>query len=130
VVEQGAHPGSVGATWTQPGKGVYNDIWLATADGSRAWRLTDIPTSPNDGIIWPRFNRTGTEIVWSQMYQAADLQPRLRTLGKPASALRVTKPPVAPRCKGAVAVSIIRARQYVYNVLPARRQVFAPRTRP
>jgi hypothetical protein len=73
VVEQGAHPGSVGATETQPGKGVYNDIWLATADGSRAWRLTDIPTSPNDGIIWPRFNRTGTQIVWSQMYQGADL---------------------------------------------------------
>ena len=73
VVEQGAHPGSIGATWTQPGKGVDNDIWLATANGSRAWRLTDIPTSPNDGIIWPRFNRTGTEIVWSQMYQAADL---------------------------------------------------------
>jgi hypothetical protein len=73
VVEQGAHPGSIGATETQPGKGVYNDIWLATANGSRAWRLTDIPTLPNDGIIWPRFNRTGTEIVWSQMYQAADL---------------------------------------------------------
>jgi hypothetical protein len=73
VVEQGAHPGSIGATETQPGKGVYNDIWLATANGRRAWRLTTIPTSPNDGIIWPRFNRTGTEIVWSQMYEAADL---------------------------------------------------------
>jgi len=73
VVEQGAHPGSIGATQTQPGKGVYNDIWLATADGSRAWRLTTIPTSPNDGIIWPRFNRTGSQIVWSQMYQGADL---------------------------------------------------------
>jgi hypothetical protein len=41
-------------------------------DGTRTWPLTDIPTSSNDGIISPRFNRAspalGTEIVWAQMY--------------------------------------------------------------
>jgi hypothetical protein len=88
VVEQGAHPGSIGATQTQPGKGVYNDIWLATANGSRAWRLTTIPTSPNDGIIWPRFNRTGTQIVWSQMYRGADLHHPLGQWALKTAALR------------------------------------------
>jgi len=68
VVEQGAHPGTIGGSATQPGKGLFNDIWLETIDGTRAWRLTDIPTSGAAGIIWPRFDRTGDEIVWSQMY--------------------------------------------------------------
>jgi hypothetical protein len=73
VVEKGAHPGAIGAGPTQPGKGVYNDIWLATIDGSRAWQLTDIPVSSQVGIIWPRFDRTGREIVWSQMYSGSSL---------------------------------------------------------
>jgi hypothetical protein len=73
VVEQGSHPGRVGSEFTQPGKGVFNDIWLATADGSRAWRLTDIPTSTASGIIFARFDRTGQQVVWSQMYHAGNL---------------------------------------------------------
>jgi hypothetical protein len=68
VVEKGAHDGTIGETKTQPGKGVFNDIWLATLSGSRMWRLTDIPVSDDDGIIFPRFDRTGHEIVWAQMY--------------------------------------------------------------
>jgi hypothetical protein len=52
---------------------MYNDIWLETAGGTRAWQLTDIPTSSPAGIIFPRFDRTGTQIVWSQMYAGASL---------------------------------------------------------
>ena len=73
VVEKGSHPGSIGESATEPGKGVFNDIWLATADAKHFWRLTDDPASSNIGIIWPRFDRTGTQIVWSQMYQGVDL---------------------------------------------------------
>ena len=73
TVEKGAHPGTIGSAKTDPGRGVFSDIWLATVNGSHFWRLTDIPTSPDDGIIWPRFNRTGSEIVWAQMHEAADL---------------------------------------------------------
>jgi hypothetical protein len=73
VVEKGAHPGTIGEPQTDPGRGVYNDIWLATVDGTHLWRLTDIPTSPDDGVIWPRFNRAGNEIVWAQMHERADL---------------------------------------------------------
>ena len=42
VAEKPDHPGnSVPAT---PGWGSYSDLWVATADGSRAWQLTDVPT--------------------------------------------------------------------------------------
>ncbi len=77
VVEKGVHPGAIGAAVAAPGKGVYDDIWLETADGAHAWRLTDLPASSDVGVIWPRFNRTGTEIVWSQMYGGSSLSDPL-----------------------------------------------------
>ncbi len=73
VVEKGSHPGLIGAAESEPGRGVYNDLWLATADGRHVWRLTDLPASGDQGLIWPRFDRTGSQIVWAQMYAPADL---------------------------------------------------------
>lgn len=73
TVEKRAHPGAIGAAVTDPGKGVYNDLWLGTADGRRFWPLTDLPVSRDDAVIWPRFDRTGSQIVWSQMYAHGDL---------------------------------------------------------
>jgi hypothetical protein len=35
VVEKAEHPGSIGEAQTDRGKGVYNDIWLATVNGTR-----------------------------------------------------------------------------------------------
>ncbi|MGO9956955.1 MAG: hypothetical protein ACLP50_13410 [Solirubrobacteraceae bacterium] len=73
VVEKGAHPGRIGEAQTEPGRGVYDDLWLATVDGSHFWRLTDLPASANLAVNWPRFDRTGSQIVWAQMYAAASL---------------------------------------------------------
>jgi hypothetical protein len=72
TVERGDHLG-VGANWTQPGKGGSNDIWLYSSDGSHAWPLTNITASDQQavGTMWPRFDRTGNEIVWASMYQPA-----------------------------------------------------------
>jgi Tol biopolymer transport system component len=42
VAEKSDHPGnSVPAT---PGWGSYSDLWAASADGSRTWQLTDVPS--------------------------------------------------------------------------------------
>lgn len=67
------------ASWTQPGKGGANDVYLYTTDGKQAWPLTNIyALGPGFalGSIWPRFDRTGTEIVWSSM-----LSPAILNLG-------------------------------------------------
>jgi hypothetical protein len=74
-VERGEHSGQVGASIAEPGKGTYNDIWLARADGSQAWPLTDL-TAPGQtalGTMWARFDRTGTKIVWAELYSPAVL---------------------------------------------------------
>ncbi len=73
TVERADHPGQIGAVWTQPGKGGANDLWLYTTDGSQAWPLTNIGVlvAGSLGAIWPRFDRTGSEIVWASMYSPA-----------------------------------------------------------
>ena len=63
------HPGdSVGAT---PGWGSYSDLWVATADGSRAWQLTDVATDKDHGTIIPEFSPDGRLLEWTERTRAA-----------------------------------------------------------
>jgi hypothetical protein len=69
TVERSGHiaiPG--GKQLAAPGSGAFNDLWLQTADGARAWQLTSGRESGN-ALIWARFDRTGERIVWSEQWQ-------------------------------------------------------------
>lgn len=69
VAEKSNHPGnSVGAT---PGWGSYSDLWVATADGSHAWQLTDVPTDKDHGTIIPEFSPDGRLLEWTERTAAA-----------------------------------------------------------
>jgi Tol biopolymer transport system component len=69
VAEKPAHPGnSVSAT---PGWGSYSDLWVATADGSQAWQLTDVPTDKDHGTIIPEFSPDGRLLEWTERTKAA-----------------------------------------------------------
>lgn len=72
-IERGQHFGAIGAVEAEPGKGAYSDVWLQRTDGSQAWALTNIyaPGSGAMGVIWPRFDRTGTKLVWAELYAPA-----------------------------------------------------------
>ncbi len=73
TIEKPDHTGAIGDSAAEPGRGVWNDLYLVTGDGAHAYPLTDIPNDDHHGIIWARFNRTGTQVVWSQMYQGANV---------------------------------------------------------
>jgi hypothetical protein len=81
------HSGTIGAVSSEPGKGTYNDLWIAAPDGSSAtdvWSTWPASTDhlcadkdnhsgadPSDhGLIWPRLNYQGTKIAWAEMYRA------------------------------------------------------------
>jgi Tol biopolymer transport system component len=64
VAEKPKHPGSSFAA--TPGLGTYSDLWLMTADGKKAWQLTDIPLTQDDGIIIPSFSSDGKRVAWAQ----------------------------------------------------------------
>ncbi len=64
VAEKSTHPdNSVGAT---PGWGSYSDLWVSTADGSRAWQLTDVPADKDHGTIIPEFSPDGRLLEWTE----------------------------------------------------------------
>ncbi|MGO9652408.1 hypothetical protein [Mycobacterium sp.] len=64
VAEKSDHPGnSVPAT---PGWGSYSDLWVASADGSRAWQLTDVPTDKDHGTMIPEFSPDGRLLEWTE----------------------------------------------------------------
>jgi Tol biopolymer transport system component len=53
------------------GIGLNTDMWLLAADGSEAWRLTNVPTkmnasdtTPFTGILHPQFSRSGTRVLY------------------------------------------------------------------
>ncbi len=68
--EKAEHPGGFGSYFrSSPGVGVYNDLWLITADGSRAFQLTNVPEQ--GGVLHPQFSHGGTKLLWAQMLSPA-----------------------------------------------------------
>ncbi len=56
---------------THPGFGQWSDLWLISLDGKSAWPLTNLPDTPNYGVLHPHFSADGRRIAWSQMRQKA-----------------------------------------------------------
>lgn len=54
---------SVDAT---PGYGAYVDLWMIRKDGSKAWKILDLPNSYNSGIIHSAISPDGTKFAWSE----------------------------------------------------------------
>jgi WD40 repeat protein len=70
-VEKAQHPGSsVSAT---PGYGGYTDYWLITRDGSKAWKLVDLPDDGDHAITHAAFSPDGTKFVWTERIKAPDI---------------------------------------------------------
>jgi hypothetical protein len=58
-----------GAAVAAPGAGAYNDLWLQTADGARAWKLRDLLDADVNALIWARFDGSGKRVVWSEQWK-------------------------------------------------------------
>ena len=56
-----------------------DDIWLAPADGGRAWRLS----ADSAQVSYPRFSRDGARIAWTSW---RDGNPEVRTADPDGSA--------------------------------------------
>ena len=54
-----------------PGKGSYNQVWLATTDGTKAWQLTNLDADHAYGSFWARFDTTGNRIVFAEIMHPA-----------------------------------------------------------
>ncbi|MFI5203331.1 MAG: T9SS type A sorting domain-containing protein, partial [Flavobacteriales bacterium] len=73
--EKAVHPGL--STFCTPGKGVYNDLWVITPDGTSACQLTNLPVTGDNGVLHPHFSNDGTKLSWSQLVKASQFQTGL-----------------------------------------------------
>ena len=49
---------------TSPGWGMNHNLWIAMADGTRFWQLTNVAAGM--AVLHPHFNSAGTRLVWSE----------------------------------------------------------------
>jgi WD40-like Beta Propeller Repeat len=71
VAEKEEHPGS--SAEATPGWGGYSDLWLATADGTSVWQLTNTPNDADHGTLIPLFSPDGTQLAWAERTQGPNL---------------------------------------------------------
>ncbi|HEY0748006.1 MAG TPA: hypothetical protein VGD63_15005 [Steroidobacteraceae bacterium] len=75
TVEKSTHPGS--SVSAIPGYGAFSDYWLVTADGSRAWPMTDQPKDFDHAITHAAFSPDGSRFVWTERIGAPRLSLNL-----------------------------------------------------
>ena len=51
---------------TNPGAGVFNDIWLYDLKTNRAKPLWELPNNKNHGVLHPQFSKDGRQLSWSR----------------------------------------------------------------
>ncbi len=71
AVEKNEHERS--STDAIPGYGAYTDYWLASRDGTRAWKLVDLPDGYDHALTHAAFSPDGSRFVWTERVKA----PRL-----------------------------------------------------
>jgi Tol biopolymer transport system component len=56
--------------FANPGSGINNDLWIMNRQGTRFWRMTDVPLQ-NGGVLHPHFSPNGDRLLWSERLSAA-----------------------------------------------------------
>ncbi|MGZ8812201.1 MAG: TolB family protein [Thermoanaerobaculia bacterium] len=54
---------------TEPGGGIFNDLWVMNSEGTRFWKLVDLPldlSADAAGILHPHFSHDGKKLLWAQ----------------------------------------------------------------
>ena len=59
---------------TNPGAGVFNDLWLYDLETGRATVLWEVPNAKNHGVLHPQFSKDGRQLSWSELVGAADFK--------------------------------------------------------
>ena len=59
---------------TNPGAGVFNDIWIYDLETERARPLWEVQNDKHHGVLHPQFSKDGSMLSWSELYGGADFR--------------------------------------------------------
>jgi len=74
IQAQKAHVPRYADTKCTPGAGALNDLWIITADGSRAWKIhtvSDMVSKDAAGVLHPHFSNDGTRLFWAERIRSS-----------------------------------------------------------
>jgi Tol biopolymer transport system component len=74
IQAQKAHVPRYADTKCTPGAGALNDLWVITADGSRAWKIhtvSDTVSKDAAGVLHPHFSNDGTRLFWAERIRSS-----------------------------------------------------------
>ena len=63
--EKKNHP-DINPSFTAPGIGFYNDLWVMTSDGENVWQLTNLTTTHVTSVLHPQFSHDGSKLLWAE----------------------------------------------------------------
>jgi len=64
-VEKAEHAGKEGQWVTNPGGGIFNDLWVLDLETGDFYQLTDVRSAiPASGSLHAHFNHDGTKLLW------------------------------------------------------------------
>ena len=70
-VEKANHPRS--SNDAIPGYGAYTDLWVVSRDGSRAWKLVDLPNDYDHALTHAAASPDGAVLAWTERVKAPNL---------------------------------------------------------
>ena len=76
AVHKAVHPIS-----TNPGAGMFNDLWIIDVKTRKATLLWKVPNNRNSGVLHPHFSNDGTKLSWSEMYEGPDIRKKDKMAG-------------------------------------------------
>ncbi len=79
VAEKEKHSG--GHAPATPGWGTYSDLWLANADGSKVWQLTNTAGDKDSGTLIPEFSPDGKLLEWTERTRSPNIFNPARVAG-------------------------------------------------
>lgn len=73
-VEMDEHVGVLGNAryLSEPGRGWWSNLYAASADGQRWFRLTNYSPNRVEGVLIPRFSRDGSQLFWTKLVAKPD----------------------------------------------------------
>ncbi|KAA0002507.1 MAG: hypothetical protein FE048_03585, partial [Thermoplasmata archaeon] len=59
--------------FTTPGVGFYNDLWVITVDGKKAWQPTNLSVNELTSVLHPQFSYDGSKLLWAETLYRSEM---------------------------------------------------------
>jgi Tol biopolymer transport system component len=78
--EKKEHEGK--SRFSTPGRGVWCDLWIGSADATKFFPLRVVPNEKGKGTLHAHFSHDGKKLSWSELYEPASFKTKGKSFGQ------------------------------------------------